>query len=53
MDSTLAACAHYIDSLLATRNFERLFPRLNFSSNVRVGWEDGERVVSDALVGSF
>ncbi|KAJ7135891.1 hypothetical protein C8R44DRAFT_389978 [Mycena epipterygia] len=49
VDTAVSACSHCIQSSLAQRSFEALFPRLTIRSTVPPGWEDGEKAVSDAL----
>jgi hypothetical protein len=50
LDTTISACSHCISSSLAQRSFEALFPRLTIRSTIEVGWEDGEKAISDVLV---
>ncbi|KAJ6590716.1 hypothetical protein DFH09DRAFT_1140109 [Mycena vulgaris] len=49
LDTTISACSHCIQSSLAQRSFETLFPRLTIRSTVSSGWEDGEKAINDAL----
>ncbi|KAJ7207212.1 hypothetical protein GGX14DRAFT_366396, partial [Mycena pura] len=48
LDSTISDCSHCIQSSLAQRSFETLYPRLIIRSRVMLGWEGGEEVINDA-----
>ncbi|KAJ7487837.1 hypothetical protein FB451DRAFT_1225637 [Mycena latifolia] len=52
-DTAVSACSHCIQSSLAQRSFEALFPRLTIRSTVSPGWEDGEKAISEALAVYF
>ncbi|KAJ7695342.1 hypothetical protein B0H17DRAFT_430746 [Mycena rosella] len=49
LDTAISACSHCIQSSLAQRSFEALFPRLTIRSTVPPGWENGETAVNEAL----
>ncbi|EDR06734.1 uncharacterized protein LACBIDRAFT_299557 [Laccaria bicolor S238N-H82] len=49
LDQTLTAYAHCIRSSVAQRTFEQCFPRLTVKTSVGAGWEEGEKVVLEAL----
>ena len=49
-DQTLTAYAHCIRSSVTRRTFEQCFPRLTIKTSVGAGWEEGEKVVLEALV---
>ncbi|KAJ7302364.1 hypothetical protein DFH08DRAFT_905432 [Mycena albidolilacea] len=49
LDTALSECSHCIQSSLAQRSFETLYPRLTIRSTVALGWEDGEKAIEDAL----
>ncbi|KAJ7603574.1 hypothetical protein FB45DRAFT_960179 [Roridomyces roridus] len=49
LETTLSSCAQCIQSSLAQRSFEELYPRLTIRSTVLPGWEDGERPIQEAL----
>ena len=52
LDFTLTICASSINTSLAQRTFEECFSRLTIRSAVPPGWEEGEKVISGALVRS-
>ncbi|KAJ7096637.1 hypothetical protein B0H15DRAFT_920983 [Mycena belliarum] len=49
LDTAVSACSHCIQSSLAQRSFEELFPRLTIRSTVAPGWEGGANAVKEAL----
>ncbi|KIJ97359.1 hypothetical protein K443DRAFT_9953 [Laccaria amethystina LaAM-08-1] len=49
LDITLTAYVHCIRSSVAQRTFEQCFPRLTIKTSVGAGWEEGEKVVLEAL----
>ena len=50
LNQTLTAYAHCIRLSAAQRTFEQCFPRLTIKPSVGAGWEEGEKVVLEALV---
>ncbi|KAJ6571633.1 hypothetical protein B0H19DRAFT_663396 [Mycena capillaripes] len=50
LDTAISQCSHCIQSSLAQRSFETLYPRLTIRSTVPPGWEDGEKAIEDALI---
>ena len=50
LDQILTTYAHCIRSSVAQRTFEQCFPRLTVKTSVGAGWEEGEKVVLEALV---
>ncbi|KAJ7053285.1 hypothetical protein C8F01DRAFT_552006 [Mycena amicta] len=49
VDSALSDCSHCIQSSMAQRTFERLYPRLTIRSQLPLDWKDGETVVENIL----
>ncbi|KAF7361379.1 hypothetical protein MSAN_01170700 [Mycena sanguinolenta] len=49
LDTAVSECSHCIQSSIAQRSFENLYPRLTIRSTVEPGWEDGEKAIEDAL----
>ncbi|KAJ7752460.1 hypothetical protein DFH07DRAFT_521920 [Mycena maculata] len=49
LDTAVSACSHCIQSSLAQRSFEALYPRLTIKSTVLPGWEGGDKAIHDAL----
>lgn len=50
VDTTVCACASCIQSCIAQRSFAEHFPRLAILSAVNPRWEEGDQVISAALV---
>ncbi|KAF7350353.1 hypothetical protein MVEN_01340000 [Mycena venus] len=49
LDTAVSECSHCIQSSLAQRSFETLYPRLTVRSTISLGWEGGEEAIKDAL----
>ncbi|KAF8147764.1 hypothetical protein K438DRAFT_1910519 [Mycena galopus ATCC 62051] len=49
LDTAVSECSHCIQSSIAQRSFEVLYPRLTIRSSVSLDWEDGEKAIEDAL----
>ncbi|KAJ7262659.1 hypothetical protein B0H12DRAFT_1103986 [Mycena haematopus] len=49
LDTAVSECSHCIQSSIAQRSFEALYPRLTIRSTVSPGWEDGEKAIEHAL----
>ncbi|KAK7028318.1 hypothetical protein R3P38DRAFT_2525446 [Favolaschia claudopus] len=49
LDTVVSQCSHCIQSSLAQRSFENLYPRFTVRSTASPGWEDGQVAVEDAL----
>ncbi|KAJ6484410.1 hypothetical protein C8R47DRAFT_554346 [Mycena vitilis] len=49
LDTTISEYSHCIQSSLAQRSFESLYPRLTVRSTVPPGWEGGAQAIEDAL----
>ncbi|KAJ6510556.1 hypothetical protein C8R45DRAFT_964498 [Mycena sanguinolenta] len=49
LDAAISECSHCIQSSIAQRSFETLYPRLTIRSTVPPGREDGEKAIEDAL----
>ncbi|KAJ7509443.1 hypothetical protein B0H11DRAFT_1702278, partial [Mycena galericulata] len=49
VDTSVSACSHCIQSSIAQRSFEELYPRLTIRSSVLPEWEAGDKTIRDAL----
>ncbi|KAF7328900.1 hypothetical protein MVEN_02519700 [Mycena venus] len=49
LDTAVSEFSHCIQSSLAQRSFETLYPRLTIRSTISPDWEGGEKAIEDAL----